>query len=231
MNDKAAKLETPLILLSGMGADESVFAAQKRAFPHLIVPKWPRPKGQENFEGYCERLAKELDPGRPCFIGGASFGGLVALEMARYLNPLACFLIGSIRGPDQLPTRIRAMKLLEPAIGLAPVSMLQWSAGKSMSSAKQLGEKHIHGVMHQFTQADAATLRWSARQILKWNNANNQILIRQIHGDRDRVFPIRNIEADEIVKGGGHVISMTHSDQVTEFLRREMNLISEQTVN
>jgi hypothetical protein len=37
----------PLILLPGMGADARLFAAQKLAFPALVVPPWLPPQPGE----------------------------------------------------------------------------------------------------------------------------------------------------------------------------------------
>src|SRR5687767_7745630 len=93
----------PLILLSGMGADERVFAPQLQAFPQLVVPKWIEPKADESLASYAARFAAGVDPKQPCFIGGASFGGFVAMEMARHLDAIAVFLIGSVRSPAELP--------------------------------------------------------------------------------------------------------------------------------
>jgi thioesterase domain-containing protein len=104
--------DLPLILLSGMGADERVFALQQRAFPNLIVPRWISPLEDETLTSFAARLARQIDPGGPCFMGGASFGGFVALEMARHLQAKACFLIGSVRSPAELPRRIRILRTL-----------------------------------------------------------------------------------------------------------------------
>src|SRR4051794_30719168 len=93
----------PLILLSGMAADERLFAPQRAAFPHLVVPAWIEPLAKEPLPAYAARLARQVDPGRPCIVGGASFGGLVALEMAHYLQARACVLISSVRSPRELP--------------------------------------------------------------------------------------------------------------------------------
>src|SRR3954470_18150998 len=107
---------SPLILLSGMGADDRVFAPQREAFPQLMVPGWIAPEStDESLPSYAKRLAKRIDPGEPCFIGGASFGGFVALEMARHLQAKACFLIGSVRSPAELPWRIRMLRGLGTA--------------------------------------------------------------------------------------------------------------------
>ena len=88
---------TPLILFSGFGADAKVFAPQKIAFPQLVVPKWPTPVSGETLDSCCERLADDLRPHGDAIIGGASFGGTVALHVAERLNPLA-HLLRSIAG-------------------------------------------------------------------------------------------------------------------------------------
>ena len=206
-----------------MGADASVFQPQKIAFPHLIVPDWPAPQPADDLSSYCRRLADEINPGGPCFVGGASFGGAIALEMTRHLDTIACFLIGSVRGPHEMPWRIRAFRSFGPAIGLLPISMLQRSADSSRAAASRTGAKHLAGVMSQFSQADADVLRWSARQILRWDERYDDGVVRHIHGDRDRVFPVGNVHPDEIVSGGGHVISMTHGARVNEFLRKHID--------
>jgi len=46
--------------------------------------------------------------------------------------------------------------------------------------------------------------------------------VAQIHGDRDRILPHRLTRPDVLVRGGGHLISMTHADVVNGFLRAGM---------
>src|SRR5207237_7796437 len=102
------------------------FAPQREAFANLMVPKWIPPQSNESLAGYAARLARQVDiAGKlgPCFIGGASFGGFVALEMARHLDAKACFLIGSVRSPDQLPLRIRALRACR---GAATRMLFEW---------------------------------------------------------------------------------------------------------
>src|SRR5262249_3648447 len=115
--------DVPIILLSGMAADERLFAPQRAAFPSLRVPAWIAPRPGEPLRAYAARLARQVDPGCPCLVGGASFGGVVALEMAPLLQARACVLIGSIRAPDELPRRWQALRPLTTfgptALGMA----------------------------------------------------------------------------------------------------------------
>src|SRR5687767_12182418 len=103
-------MSVPLILFPGMGADHRLFAAQRVAFPNLVVPPWLAPERDEALADYAARFAATLAHYGPCFIGGSSFGGFVAVEAARHLPIKACLLIGSVRGPAELPRRIRSLR-------------------------------------------------------------------------------------------------------------------------
>src|SRR5689334_5595161 len=95
--------QIPLILFSGLAADAAVFLPQTQAFPNLEVQGWIEPRPDDTFETYCRRLAGVIRPRGRCVIGGMSFGGMVALEVARHLDPLAVVLIASAREPAELP--------------------------------------------------------------------------------------------------------------------------------
>src|SRR4051812_8548731 len=110
----------PIILLPGMAADERLFRLQRAALPALVTPAWIEPRDREPLGVYAARLARCVDPGGPCFIGGASFGGMVALEMAAHLRAEACFLIASVRAARELPWRFR---VLRPIARLGPERM------------------------------------------------------------------------------------------------------------
>src|SRR5690242_19820384 len=100
-----------------MAADERLFEAQAASFPDLRVQPWVPPLPGESLRAYAARLAPLVDPVQPCIVGGASFGGVVALELAAHVPALACILIGSVRSPSGLPWRWR---LLRPVAALGP---------------------------------------------------------------------------------------------------------------
>src|SRR5215217_5505032 len=129
MNDASA----PLILIPGMGADERLFVPQRDAFPNLVVPKWITPAPNDSIQSYAKRLAEKVDPKRPCFVGEASFGGFVAMEMARHLQKIGVFLIGSLRGPEELPPKFRMLKPIRQFLSAIPFAMLSKAAAISVS--------------------------------------------------------------------------------------------------
>ena len=88
-----------LILLPGLGADHRLLEPQRAAFPQLVVPPWIPPRKRESLPQYAARMAETVTPSRdvPLILGGVSFGGMLAYEMARYLKPDAVVLIASCR--------------------------------------------------------------------------------------------------------------------------------------
>ena len=101
-------VDPPLILLPGMAADGRLFRHQRAALPCIRTPDWIEPRDCEPLADYAQRFAQAITPGGRCFVGGASFGGIVALEMAAHLQAEACFLVASVRSDRELPWRCGA---------------------------------------------------------------------------------------------------------------------------
>ena len=211
--------DAPLILLPGMGADDRLFHYQKAAFPNLIIPSWIEPDPNENLSDYAKRLAHLVDTGVPCFVGGASFGGIVALEMMPHLQTMACFLIGSIRSPDQLPLRIR---MFRPLSRLRPdqfARVARLCLRLSNPSLPRWASRRLN----QYAEPSAKFLRWASLAVLAWKpKMDERRPLYHIHGEFDRTFPVSLTTPDVIVRGGDHMLPFTFPKQVNEFLRERM---------
>jgi pimeloyl-ACP methyl ester carboxylesterase len=218
----------PLILLPGMGGDARMFRPQLAALANAIVPAWIEPVRGETLAAFAARMARALDPGGACFVGGASFGGMVAVEMARHLSARACFLIGSIRSPREFPRRIRMLRPWLGRIGgrapdLVPalVRVLRWAVPARIAPA-------FRSMLDQLSDTDRQFFRWAALAVLRWEESPEPlgVPIAQIHGDRDPILPHHLTRPDVLVPGAGHLLSMTHGETVNEFLRAGMERYS-----
>jgi pimeloyl-ACP methyl ester carboxylesterase len=207
---------TPVLLLPGLVADERLYQMQRAVIPELISPPWVPPRPGETLNAYARRLARRLDPGRACFVGGVSFGGAVALEMAIHLKARACFLIGSVRCRGELPWYLRffqAMTAMEPElVGKTAGLRLR---GYLLSRIGALSARQV-----QLGCADGDFLRWATWALLNWraHPRTRQVPVHHIHGAADRTFPPQHTRPDVIVPGGGHLLPVTHPEAVTQFL-------------
>ena len=96
-----SRTDLNVVFLPGLGADGRLFTSQREVFPDLLTPPWPPPAPDESLPGYAVRLAGTLPLARPLVLGGCSFGGMVACEMARILKPDALVLMGSVSRPQR----------------------------------------------------------------------------------------------------------------------------------
>ena len=208
-----------------MGADERVFSVQKEAFPHLVVPDWIVPEKGESLPSYARRFAEAIDPGEPCIIGGASFGGMIATEMIPHLQVKACILVGSAKHPGELPPIISLIRPFEVITRLIPYRMMAPGAavirklyGKRLSPAARI-------ILSQVKHSPPVFFRWAVRALLKWQKNKGAVdeRIFHIHGERDPLLKIRYVDPDEIVRNGGHVISLRNGEEVNRFIKNVMS--------
>ena len=215
-----------LILLPGVGADHRLLEPQRAAFPQLVVPPWIPPRKNESLPQYAARMAETVSPLRdvPLILGGVSFGGMVAYEMARHLKPDAVVLIASCR------TRKSLWPIYSLGRWLLPLIPIQaWNVAKLLSGPV-LRIKHRRSVAKRelltaiFKQSDSRFMHWVLQAILSWEPmplAGTPVF--QIHGGRDCVIPTRRVKADVLIPNGGHLINLTHADEVNALLRHALN--------
>jgi pimeloyl-ACP methyl ester carboxylesterase len=215
--------ELPFFLLPGMFADKRLFQSQLNRFPHLQVPDWIAPRSDESLRAYAARFAQRIDPGVPCVVGGASFGGIIALEMVPHLKAAACILIGSIRSPAELSWRWR---MLRPLALLGPHGL--GFAARLLVNLRHLGiGRATVRRLQRLAEPEAAHVRWAMCAVLRWQPSPQAVHVPvfQIHGEFDRTLPAGNTRADVIVPGGHHALSLFNSEAVNDYLTWVMEQI------
>jgi pimeloyl-ACP methyl ester carboxylesterase len=210
-----------LVLFPGLGADERLFAAQREAFPYLEVPQWLEPQSRESLEQYGRRMAQRVATASeaPLYLGGASFGGSVAMEVARHLRPRAVFLIGSCRGAGAVPPLYRLLgRLARPLPSLAYAALVRAApCGVSLFGPATAAQRAAF--LAQLADTSPSFLRWGIGALLRWTPPPAlPCPVCQIHGGRDRILPCRRASPDLIIPGAGHLVNVTHAAEVNRFI-------------
>ncbi|MFT4760495.1 MAG: hypothetical protein ACI9LN_002468, partial [Saprospiraceae bacterium] len=87
--------------ISGLGADKRVFKYLKLDCEFISID-WIPPCENESIESYSLRLSKVINTNEEFGILGVSFGGLVATEISKKLNPKLTILISSAETNQEL---------------------------------------------------------------------------------------------------------------------------------
>jgi pimeloyl-ACP methyl ester carboxylesterase len=205
--------------------DGRTFERQRPIRADITVPPWLRPERDETLERYAGRLASGIPVGpRPLYFGGVSIGGAIALEMARHVPADGVFLIASATTSRALPHLLRILGRTAPFVPKLVIRPF----------ARRVAPPIVRAIMHKHPEAreilssairdlDLDVWRWGARAIMNWHFDHPlPCPVHQIHGDADPITPIYRVNPDVTVHKGGHMVNVTHPDEVNEFLRRVM---------
>ena len=150
-----------------------------------------------------------------------SFGGMVAYEMARHLKPDAVVLIASCRTRDGLRPMYRAASCLLPVVPVYAWSVAKLLAPAAVGVASRFRAVDRAMAVAMFKEMDSRFMHWTLWTLLHWGPTPLEgVPVFQIHGHRDLLIPARRVEADEYIPDGGHLINVTHAEEVNSFISR-----------
>ena len=207
--------------ISGFGADERVFSKLTFAGYEIHFIKWLIPEKNESIGVYAKRLIQQIHHDNPILIG-LSFGGMMCIEMAKLIPVEKIVLISSIKSSRELPLwmqisgklklnkifPMRSFKLIEP--------LEDYNLGVETIDEKELVHLYRKNVSHQYSE-------WAIDNILNWKNSQVPENVFHIHGNKDRIFPLRKVKPDRIVNTGGHLMIMNRFNVVNEYINAVLN--------
>ena len=214
-----------IIFFPGLATDQRLLEPQRAMPVDIEVPRWLTPRSeQESLPDYAKRLAATLDTSSPFYLGGISFGGMLAQEVARHVKAKRVFLLSSCTSRDGIPHLYRlAGDLLLPYL-IAPIL----NPLKALPSrVRNFGPSHLlacNRVVQQMVRDCTPTLfRWSVAALLKWEGHRDPIgPVTHIKGDRDNVLPHYLCRPTHLVRGAGHLMNMTHAREVNAIISRHL---------
>jgi pimeloyl-ACP methyl ester carboxylesterase len=206
---------TPIYLIPGMSADYPVYSRVLPLLPNAVVVDFIPPEPWESLVNYASRMAN-LFPTN-AFIGGVSFGGIIALEISRILRPRGCILISSVRHPRELPPWFRVWRVLggrSCSVLLQTIGSFASVLPKSVCTSSTIRATRLAGSRgHWHRWATAAVIDWQPELTF------DRCPILQIHGTADTTFPIRYIHANVTVPDGRHALPISHPEETAMAIR------------
>jgi len=212
-------LSKELHLLSGLGADKRVFDYLDLDGFKLIHIDWIKPLEDEKIQSYAKRLMQQVTTSQPTLIG-VSFGGIIAIEMAKHLKAKKLILISSVKTKNGIPFRYRFagnlwMNKIIPAPFYRKANFLvYWLFGVTKKKEKEL----LKAIMDD---ADNDFVDWATNAIVTWDNDEQISNVVTIHGTADRIFPFK--EADYKIEKGGHMMIVSKAGEVSRILRHVLD--------
>ena len=191
------KIRTSIYLMPGMAASPKIFELIE--FPpqyKIIYLKWIKPNVNETIKYYAKRMSEFINDDKPILIG-VSFGGILVQEISRHIKVKKIIIISSVKSRVELSLSMRFAK--KTGIHhLLPLNLIDdlekillFVFGPSIKARVNAYKKYL-------SERDPEYLKWSINQIVNWKQIKYDKNIIHIHGENDKVFPLRYLERNKI---------------------------------
>ena len=222
-SEKTVNSLKDIYCVSGLGADERVFQKLKFEGYQPVHIRWIEPENNENIADYAKRLATQINSDRPILIG-LSFGGIIAVEIAKQICPEKVVLISSTKNQQEVPFYFKMFRWL-PVHRLIPAKIMLWF-GQLLAawffSLETLAERKLFKAI--LLDTDAKFMKWAIHQVVVWKNELIPENTYHIHGESDRIFPYRFVREDFGVAEGGHFMIMNQAEKISNLIQEIVNL-------
>lgn len=207
-----------LYLIPGTGADYRFFSRLKLDVKTKVI-EWTEWGNANTIREYAEILSLQIDKEESFGILGVSFGGMLAVEMSKFLNPEKLILVSSAKTSLELPRIVRISRRARVHYVISPwlIKVIPF-AGKIFGVSKK--DKRFFDNM--INETPGGHLKKTIRSILYWENTILDSKIIHIHGSQDKIIPIKNIQNANVVEGGGHFMVYNMADSVSQIISKSL---------
>lgn len=193
-------------LMPGLAANPSIFENIKLPEDQFKIHwmSWILPDLKEDISTYALRMTGQIKHKNVVLIG-VSFGGIMVQEISRHIKLRKLIIVSSVKTKFELPRRMRLARLTK-VYKLAPTrlaksvdALAKYSFGRTVKKRVELYKKYL-------SISDKRYLDWAIEQVVCWNQDLPLNDILHIHGENDRVFPIKYVRNCIKVKAGSHIM-------------------------
>ena len=207
-----------IYVFSGLGADHRVFYKIDFGNHTVVFIKWITPEKNESIENYALRLIPQITIANPILIG-LSFGGMMAVEVAKHISTEKLILLSSAKSRNEIPFyfklagRLHIHKLIPATLLIKTNIFTNWFFSNRTLEDKQM----LSNILHD---TDPVFLKWAIAKIVNWKNKVLPENVQHLHGTADRILPFRNVKNCIVIKSGTHLMLINKAGEVSQVLKK-----------
>ncbi|MGE9311840.1 alpha/beta fold hydrolase [Niabella sp. CJ426] len=206
-----------IYVFSGLGVDQRVFKNIDFYGLDINHIEWIKPEPNEPLTHYAKRIAENrIEP--QSILMGLSFGGMLSVEISKLIPVEKIILIASAKTKNELPhgflmkCLLKLRKLIPERKLTRPNAIADWFFGVKTKPEKQL-------LSDILKDTDPGFFKWAINEIINWQNVTMPVNSIHIHGNKDRILPIKNVKADYVIDGGGHFMTVSKAKEIGQIIR------------
>ena len=219
--------KTHLYFVPGLAANTKIFDYISLPQEHfeLHFLQWILPSdANESIESYAKRMCNYIQHENPVLIG-VSFGGIMVQEMSKHISCKKVIIISSIKNNKELPKRLKLAQVTK-AYKLFPTKVVSNIEKYENYFFNDYLKKRADLYKIYLSVRNEDYLHWAIYNVLHWQQSECQSNIVHIHGNKDEIFPIKNIKNAIIIENGTHIMIINKAKTISKILERECFLLN-----
>jgi pimeloyl-ACP methyl ester carboxylesterase len=204
--------------IGGLGADKRVFKNLNLNY-NFIPIDWIAPFKNETISDYANRFSRYIDKKEEYIILGVSFGGLVAIEISKVLNPKMTILISSAETRSELPLLFRFIGKTH-LLRILPIRLFNPPKRLAHYFFQTKRKKLLDDILND---TDLNFTKWALNELVVWNNRQTLKNILKISGDADRIIPPKKKDEIKLIKGGGHFMIVDRAEEISQIINEKVS--------
>ncbi|HXS36762.1 MAG TPA: alpha/beta hydrolase [Flavipsychrobacter sp.] len=206
--------------ISGLGADHRIFKKLSIKNAELIHIPWLKYDKNESVSHYAEKLSAKIPGDNPTILG-LSFGGMLAVEIAKGRATEKIFLISSSKTANELPRLKGFLKfiiqsnLLPAGFFTIPNRIIFKRFGADTKEKREL-------LADILKDTDGGFVKWALRALLSWDNSTYPGNVTHIHGTTDRILPSELVHPDYWIEKGTHMMVYDRADEIGNIISKHL---------
>lgn len=210
---------TKVFLISGLGAD-------RRFFKHVELPEGfekvladvVTPERQESIADYASKVISHNGISEGDIVLGDSLGGLIAVEIAKQKKLTKVILTSSIKTHSEAPWYFKIARRL-PVYQLTPVKLMKRLSVLAKLVMHGMPAEDLSTLQDMLKHSSPEFLKWGSHAALDWRNEIVPDNLYHLMGEKDIIFPCKNIKDPTVViKGGTHIMVFNRAGEINKIL-------------
>lgn len=211
--------------ISGLGTDEKAFSKLDFSLWNAHFVHWISPLKNESLPEYAYRLSEQITDENPIIVG-YSFGGMLAVEIAKIRKTKKIIILASAKTRKELPPLYRAVSKMPFVWSVFTPNWIKRTKGITYKSFRPERDFEKKLLQYFMDTADPEFLIWGMRCITEWQNQDIPDNIIHIHGTKDKVLPFKWTLTDIPIYKGNHLMVINKFEEVNKILTEIIQKIS-----
>ena len=205
--------------ISGLGADERIFrklALENAALVHIPWVAWDK---HDEISCYAQKMSAMI-PGEMPVILGVSFGGMLAVEIAKQRDAEKVIIISSAKTKEEIAGSgggflqfLIRYNMLPAALMKVPNSVMFHKFGAYNADEKEL-------LTEILKDTDTHFVKWAFKAMQEWTNSSYTSNVRHIHGTEDHIIFPGHIKPDHWISGGTHLMIYNRAREISGIINQ-----------